>query len=461
MKPSTHVALLAVLVCASASAQDINVYSTTLAQVWKQDTPGFDKSSYAPATQFLGIDANKLGTDAVSLHLYGWGSTDLRDQSSPNGKAAGNLTYGYLQYTFEHANAELKAGRFTVNQGVGTEQVDGLAARTDLKGGFSCSFFAGKPVLFKNLGSLDQQQIDLQRDFMFGARFAYRLSRMGEIGVSYLQDGSTPAKDLPVPVLLADYTRKQVGVDLTLSPCAFIDFSGRTVFEVAGHYDPNPAPDPSRIAEHDYNARFRVLETLSLTGTFVQRDFRNYYAGSTLPNLFNMNEKGEFRATGASATWAPLGNLQVVTDVRRTSRELYGDTTRFGTDLRYTFPAQHVLAGVGYHKVNAFDVKLVDIQSVAFSLSHSELRAWVMCEKGAYSASFDAIRFHYEGAERNPNLNGKSVESELIGSLGYQLSSSFKLSGDLSLSDTPVYQKQVMGLLRAEYRFGFTGKGGK
>lgn len=460
MKHQNRMALLAALVAATASAQDVNVYSTTMAQMWKAETPGFDKGTYLPATQFLGIDANKLGSEAVSLHLYGWGRTDLQDQSTAGGKNAGNLTYGYLQYSFDRANAEVKAGRFTVNQGVGNEQVDGVSVRTDLIGGFTFSLFAGKPVIFKNLGSLPQKDIDYQRDFMFGSRLSYRISRMGELGISFLQDGSTSAKDLVIPSTI-DYSRKQMGADVKLTPFSFFDFSGRTVFDVAQHYDPQPAPERSNIAEHDYSAVVRAAETLSIRGTFIQRNYYAYFAGSTLPSLFNMNEKGQFKATGASVTWGPIANLQVVADLRRTNRELYGNTTRAGAELRYHFTEQHLLAGAGYHKVNAFEVKLVDSLTPSFSVSHSEMRAWVMLEKGKLSASLDAIRLHYADAGRNPSLNGKANESQLVGSLGYQMATSLKLSGDLSLADTPFYKKQVMGLLRAEYRFGFASKGGK
>jgi hypothetical protein len=461
MKHSSRMALLTILVAATASAQDVNVTSTTMAQVWKQDTPGFDKTSYMPATEFLAIDANKLGSDALSLHLYGWGTRDLQEQSMPGGKSSGNLTYGYLQYSFDHANAQLKAGRFTVNQGVGNEQVDGVSGRTDLRGGITVSFFAGKPVIFKNLSNLPQRELDIQRDFIFGARVATRLGKVGELGVSYLQDGSTAAKDLPIPQTLVDYTRKQMGADIKLTPVSFIDFSGRTVFDVAGHYDVVPNPDRPIVAEHDYSTTIKAAENISVTGTFVERNFNAYYAGSTLPSLFNMNEKGMFTATGGNVTWAPVTDLQVVADARRTKRELYGNSTRAGADLRYNFSAKKVLVGAGYHKINAFDVKTVDSLTPAFSVSHSEMRVWAMMEKGKVSVSLDAIRLHYVDADANPALLGKSNESEIVGSLGYQLAQSFKISGDVSFADTPFYKKQVTGLLRAEYRFGFAGKGGK
>ena len=460
MKHTTQVALLATLMAATASAQDVTVTSTTLAQDWKQDTPGFTKASLAPITEFLAIDASKLGSEKLSMHLYGWGMKDMQDQSAIGGKSAGNLTYGYLQYSFDRANAELKAGRFTVNQGVGNEQVDGVSARTDLKGGFYVSAFGGTPVVFKNLSNLPQDQITLQRDVIFGGRLAWRMPKTGELGVSFLEDGSQPASDLTNQA--ADYTRRQVGADIRLSPTSYFDFSGRTVFDVAKHPDALPGMDAHpKIAEHDYQATVRFSDTLTATGNFVERNFYAYFAGSTMPSLFNMNEKGLFRATGGNVTWGVTTGLQLVADLRRTDRELYGSTTRAGADLRYKFDSANLMVGAGYHKVNAFNVAMVDQQVPAFSLTHSEARAWAIYEKGNLSASLDGIVFHYTDADLNPSLNGKGTETQLVGSLGYKLGEAFKVSGDLSVADTAIYTKQVMGLVRLEYRFGFASKGGK
>ena len=459
MRQHTQVALLAALISATAGAQDVSVYSTTMAQMYQQNVPGFDKANLLPATEYLAIDATRLGSDRLSLHLYGWGYTDLQDQSTIGGKTAGNLTYGYLQYNFDQANAMIKAGRFTVNQGAGNEQVDGVSARTDLVNGFYVSGFVGTPVIFKNLDSYPQFDLAFQRNVIFGARLAWRVPKMGEIAVSYLQDGtSVPSLNANDPV---DYTRQQLGVDLKLSPWSALDVSGRTLFNIAKHDVAFAGNDTTNIAEHDYNATLKALDSLSFTGSYVERNFFAYYAGSTLPNLFDMNEKGLFKASGLSGTWAPVTDLQLVADVKRTDREEYGTATRAGADLRYNFTKAHVLVGAGYHKVNAFNVIQVDARVPSYSISHSEMRAWAMVESGKLSATLDAIRLHYSAGAVNPFLYGKSFETQLVGSVGYQAAAGLKVSGDLSLEDTPVYQRQVMGILKLEYRFGFSSKGGK
>ena len=464
MKQHTHLVLLAALATVPGWAQDKNltVSTTTIAQNWQQDTNGFDKSTYTPVTEFVGLDFAQLGeAKDLSMHVYGWGLKDFSQPSTVGAKSEGNLTYGYLEYRFTQANAGIKAGRLMVNQGGGNEQVDGVQMRTDLRGGFTVEAFGGKPVVFKNLSGNPQYDNAFQHDVMAGGRLGWRAARMGEIGVSYLLDGSKAAYQYPV-AMPVDYTRRQAAVDARLIPCSYIDITGRTIFDVASHPVPGARTgDPSRIAEHDYKATARLSEKVSLTGSYLERNFFAYFAGTTLPSLFNQNEQGMFKADGASLTWAATSTLQVVADVRRTAREQAGNSTRYGADLRYTLADQHFLAGGGYHKVNGYQTAPLDIRNPGYSLSHDELRAWVMAQKGHLSASLDAIRLFYADSGANPDLNGHATETAVVGSLGYQAKQDLKVSGDLTVEDTPLYRKQTMGLVRVEYRFGVAGNGGK
>ena len=466
MKQRTHLALLAVLIIAgatTASAQDVNVTSTTMAQSWQENLPGSGKANFLPGTEYLGIDITKLGDEHLSAHLYGWGTTDFREQSMVQSKTDSDFTYGYLEYRFDQANANIKLGQFTVNNGIGNEVVDGVSARTDLVGGLTISGFAGAPVIYKNYSDYqvaNPHSLGFQQNIIFGARLGYQISKLGEIGLSFTQDGQRQAWDLSTPQPV-DFTRRLTGVDFHLAPCSFINVSGRTIVDTSQQIDAPESAQKHKVAEHDYTATVRANDKLSFTGEFIERNFVAYYTGTTLPNLFNLNETGMLRSTRAAATYSPFDMLQIVADVKRTDREDYGTATRAGADLRFHFSDAHVLAGVGYHKVNAFAVQSVDPNQMSYSLTHSEARAWAMYEKGAFSASLDGILFKYTDADLNPNLNGKSTESELIASLGYQLNKAFKVSGDLTFDNTVIYQKQTIGTVRLEYRFGTAALGGK
>ena len=456
MKRPTYLALLATLISATAWGQEVSLYGTTMAQMWKSETPGFDKATFTPATQYLGIDATKLGSDNLSLHLFGWGRTDLSDSSNLDGsKSGGYLNYGYLRYRFDQANAEVKAGRFTVNQSTGSEQVDGVSARTDLRGGFTLSAFAGKPVLYKTVDPTAQKNYDFQRDFIFGTRFAWRVSKVGELGVSYLQDGTKAAANLAVPSPV-DYTRKQLGADILFTPVRAFDLRGRTVFDLADHLATTPA---NSIAEHDYTATLRLGSQVAVSGNFAERNFSTYFAGTNLPSLFRQDTNDVFRGWGGSVTWNTPWAIQVVADYRKMHRDLYGDVNRMGGELRWTSDEKTYMAGAGAHYVNAAKTLLVDATVPYRSLKHAEARLWGMVTKGKLTASLDGIYQRY--SKTNPYLNGLSNLYEVVGSLGFQANANLKVSGDVSHGSTAVAKSETRGLLRAEYRFGFGKKGGQ
>jgi hypothetical protein len=430
-----------------------------MAQSWKEETPGFDAKTYTPATQWLGIDATQLGSEGLSLHLYGWGTTDLGYVKASGAKADGDLTYGYLDYRFDRANAEVKAGRFTVNQGGGFEQVDGVSGRTDLRGGFAFSFFAGTPVRYRPDDPQASKDYAYQRDVIYGGRLSLRLKSLGEVGVFYLQDGSKSPKNLPVPEPV-DYTRKQVGADIHLVPVSTVDFSGRTILDVADHADqPAGTPKPSDIAEHDYRLRVKLPGQFSVSGNFAERNYYAFFAGTTMPSLFRQDDRDKFRGYGANLTWGGPSSVEVVGDYRHTHRETYGDTNKFGADVRWS-ATDKVMTGFGAHRVNASEALLVDPLVPAFSLSNDEVRAWVMYTADKVTASADAILYKFDDS-RNPNLNGQTSLYEVVGSLGYQVTPSLKVSGDLGFGTTALAKHEMTGLLRAGYRFGFGRKGGR
>jgi len=460
MKQRTSVVLLATFVSAGAWAQEINTFSTTMVQLSKQTTPGFDSKTLAPATEFLGIDATKLGSDALSLHLFGWGYRDLADASTPNGKSGGDLSYAYLDYRFKKANAQVQAGRLSVNQGGGSEQVDGISGRTDLRGGFNLSAFAGVPVRYRTAQPQDQTEYRLQRDFIYGSRLGLRMGPVGEVGVSYLQDGSKSASQFPNPPA-ADYTRKQVGADIRIAPIAKMEFTGHTLINVASRYQAPAAPagSASRVAEHDYSLSYKFTSRITAAGNYTERNLDAYFAGTNLPNLFNHDEKDKHKGYGGTLTLtsASAKTPDVTLDFRRTERQSFGNASRYGADLRWAGAEAKLKGGFGLHKV---DADKAVIGSSLFGMSREEARAWVMVEKGKLSASLDGIYYHFND-ESNPDLNGKSGIGQVVASVGVRPTENLSVSGDLGYGVNAFYQNQTSVLLRTTYRFSVASKGGK
>ena len=104
-----------------------------------------DGTRLTPLYEYLNIRTDKLGTDAVSFSAGGWyryylQSTDFDD------KDTGDLQYAYLTIRKASSNAYLNIGRVLVNEGAISSQLDGAAARSDLRGGFTIGAFGGTPL---------------------------------------------------------------------------------------------------------------------------------------------------------------------------------------------------------------------------------------------------------------------------------------------------------------------------
>lgn len=448
--------LLCMLAALGSQAQEVNVYGTTLARLWKQEASGFDPRTFAPATQFLGVDAVGLGSDTLSLHLFGWGRTEFADPTRPEGKSGGELTYGFLRWRAPRHQVELLAGRITIHQGISLEQIDGGALSADLAGGFTLSAFGGRPVLQRTSDLATREAYDFQRDVVAGGRIGKRFQARGEIGLSFLMDGTSLPKDM-TPLPKEDFTRRQVAADLRYATDSLFEFNGRTVWDAADRL-PGREKDSS-IAEHDYSLGLRFSNLIHVAGTYTQRNFRAYFAGTNLPSLFRPTEQGRFKAQGLSATLGNPATWQAVVSVRRTNRESYGQATRYGADLRWHATGSPYQAGASVHRVVADDVPLNGVRIPSYGLSHVELRAWAMAERGKAFASLDGILLRYDD-RNNPSLDGRRYLYEAVGSLGYKASDAFKGSADLGYLSNPAFKKELRALLRLEFRFGFPSKGG-
>jgi hypothetical protein len=296
---------------------------------------------------------------------------------------------------------------------------------------------------------------------IFGARLGYRLAKMGEIGVSFVQDGTATSyyNRLDSDHQPYDYRRKLVGADIYIVPIAPLMFTGRTVFDVADH-DLGNDDNASQIAENDYSLAYKFNGNFSAKVNYLERNFQAYFSGSNFPSLFNSFEKDKHRSYSGSATYSNSESYEVTANYRHIYRETFGDSDRFGADFRWIKSAMKLVGGIGYHRVNTSDVKFIDPLKPSYSLSHHEIRAWAMYDSDKYSASLDGMIHKFDDGD-NPNLSGQSSLFELVASAGIKPAENLLLSADVAFAATAMAKSEVRCLLRLEYKFGFTAKGGK
>lgn len=418
----------------SVLAGSVTADSSTLLGIGKRDVSGASKETLVPATQFLGLTAEKLGDGNLSVHLYGWARADLADKSYNDEKTAGSITYGYLNYRFNQANANIRAGRFFVREGVVNEQIDGISARTDLPLGFGLSAFGGATVHTVHLSG---ESSDGKGDALYGGRANYRYKGLLEIGLSGVYENAAPVL---VAHTAGDYRR--IGGDIWFAPLSSID--------VIGHSSYNP--ETSKIAEHTYLLNIKPLQHLVLTGEFNLHREQSYLYAWTMFSAAALDPNSKSSSIGLSASYEISKSLEVAADYKHYRRE-FGSAERFGGDARVNFQDNTIRGGLGYHYLNAGEDFAIGANP---SASYHELRCYVMRDTKGYFTALDIL-----GDLFKDKIYNKSSAWEATGTLGYHFTPALALSGDLSYGRNPQFSEEVRALLRLTYNMTYPGTGGK
>ncbi|MFZ2950440.1 MAG: hypothetical protein WA003_13255 [Desulfuromonadaceae bacterium] len=415
-------------------AADVTVDSSTLLGIARRDVSGASTEDLLPATQFLGITADKLADGNLSLHLYGWGRADLADKSFNNDKTSGSLTYGYLQYRFNQAGATVRAGRLFVREGIVNEQIDGVSARTDLPMGFGLSAFGGATV---HMTDLSGETSDSKGDAVYGGRVNYRYKGLLEVGLSGVYESAAPTL-----VTHASEEYRRIGGDLWITPVASIDIIGRSSYN----------PETKKFAEHSYLLNYKPVQKLVLSGEFNLYNEQSYFFPRTTFSATALNPNDKSSSVGARASYDISKNLAVSADYKHYTRE-FGSADRFGGEARVNYKDRTIRGGLAYHYLDAGEEFAIGTNP---SASYHELRCYAMRDTRSYFAAVDLLGYFFKEKVYNENSAWEAAAS-----LGHHFTPALALSGDLSYGRNPQFTEEVKALLRLTYNMTYTGIGGK
>lgn len=439
-KAVTRLLALSLLALPVGALADTSINSTTMLHLFQDSRTGFEQKQFAPATQFLGVDLDKLGDGNLSLHLYGWGRVDLADKSYNDNTADGSLTYGYAQYHANQANAQVRLGRLLVTEGIASEYLDGVSARTDLPYGFGVSAFGGATV---HTVHLPGENSDGKGDGILGGRVSYRHGGRLELGVSGVYESTAPTLQNPQLAAQGKFgSHRLIGGDIWLAPHRRVDLMGHTSYNT----------ETSGVAEHSYLINLRPMNDLSLTAEYDEQRERDLFFSSIFfaGLVESLNDKS--RSLGGRASYQLNKVTELTGDYKHYDRDL-GQADRFGGELRCYLMERALRTGVGYHYLRSSrDFAVVPASGA--SGSFHEVRGFAMHSTRKYFAALDAIGFFFK-----EDINGRANALELTGSLGYYLTPALALSGDLSYGSNPQFVDQVQGVVRLTYNMNYSGKG--
>ena len=421
----------------AAMSEETSVDATTIFQFEQRAITGAPKKNLAPATQFLGLDVGKLADGNLSIHLYGWGRADLEDKSYNNDRYDGSLTYGFLQYRFKEANADIRAGRLFVREGIVNEQIDGLSAHTDLPRGFGISAFGGANVHTTHLYG---ENSDGKGDGIAGGRVNYRYKGMLDLGASGVYESTAPKL-----VSQTNGNHRLLGSDVWFSPYRMVD--------IIGHSSYNSTT--KTISEHSYLLNIKPVNDLVLSGEFNEQHDRAYFYAWSMMSRSALNPADRSRSVGGSTSYQISKELGLVADYKHYTREI-GNADRFGGTVKLSILNNELLSSIGYHYLRAGSGFAITGSNSTPSASYHELRGYIMHDPKTYFASVDALGYLF----KEKVLNEKAAW-EVTGSLGYHITSALAVSGNISYGRNPEFTEETKGLIRLTYAMAFDPKGGK
>jgi hypothetical protein len=416
---------LPLLFSGTAPAADVTFSSKTYGLLYQREFPGGEKDRYAPLYEYFSADASNLGGQPIAFHFYGWGRADLAERSGSD-RTSGEIGSLYLEFLPPQGNAQAKLGRFFLTEGVAMDTIDGAFVKATSPVGLGVSLYGGVPVEYSILAGAERG------DSLYGGRVFFVKAGFAELGASYLKENGSPGS----------LDRALYGGDLWVRVASGVELTGQasynhTVREMASEryavrIVPNPTVDISAGYEaYTYEGLFRS----ALNPAFV---FPTVDITDEVQSIFGIVD-WEF---------IPGWTAEVAGKNIRHDRADPGDANRGEVGLRHTYNDKKDVAGIAAAFVSADRSEN----------EYREYRGFATYSPPKIRLALDALTHRYE-REPIPGI-GKKNAYQIVASAGYQILAALQLSGNLTYTQSPIFDKDYAGLVRLSYDLG-TGTGGK
>lgn len=413
------VAAVSLLFQGSSLAAELQIASDTLIRVFERDTQKKNDVFVVPVYEYLRLDAGALSSRGLSFHLYGWGRADLGDRDFFKDDTAGELLYGYLEYTHGRNNLNMRLGRQYVFEGVANEAVDGLRVSSDLGRFFNFSAYGGYPA------ALDSTE-GRSGDSIYGGRLAHHYGSRYQLGVSYKQVNND-----------GDQEEQRVGGDLSL----FLPF-GASLYGISSYN-----LETEGWAEHSWELRFKVaaLQFKPFYQKFQYEDFFGSGVKAKNPFIFLRDTDETLEVLGGDVVWPVSASWELAARFKYYDYDKRGDTSDF-TSLLATWYGQN-LTSVG----GEFGMMQGDSAENDYLLA----RAYFYCDRLGQILPRGFVTGDVVYVDYDEPIFGEDTAWFVSLGAGHRFLDDrleLKVSGDYS-SD-PFFDEDVRGMLVASYTYG-------
>jgi len=416
--------LLPLLFAGAAPAADLSLSSKTYGLLYQRELAGGQKDRYAPLYEYLSADATNLGGMPLSLHSYGWGRVDL-DKDSGSGSTSGEVGSFYMEYLHPQGNAQAKLGRFFLTEGAAMEMLDGAFAKVTTPLGLGVAVYGGAPVEYSILNGTSGGSA------LYGTRVFFVKAGFAEIGASYLKENGTfqEGKD-----------RELVGGDLWLRVGGPVELTGQATYNRS----------VSEMASQRYAVRIVPGSTYDISAGYESYTYKGLFQSTLNPAFVSpsVDNNDKVQTIFGILDWAfvPGWTLEVAGKNIRHDKSDPGDANRGEVGVRYTYNDKKDVAGLSAAFVSA-DKSVNEYQ---------EYRGFASYSPSKLRVTLDALTQRYK-----EEINGKNNQYQVVATAGYQVLAALNLSGNLTYTQSPNYDKDYAGLIRATLELGTTTGGKK
>ncbi|NOY52014.1 MAG: hypothetical protein GXP58_00115 [Deltaproteobacteria bacterium] len=408
------IVLLMVLFCVPAPLFAVDM--TGSSRTYFQGRESYDGDTYLPLFEYLDFSLNDFAKDEYSFHFGGWARRDLNNQKSFDERNANlDLQYAYVDLHRDTANTVVDFGRVPVYEGVASESVDGLYARSDFLHGFGAAAYGGVPV---------ETDFDTRSsDRIFGARVYRRQPGLYQVGISYLKERNNGS----------DF-RTEEGLDLHVHPMEKVEVFGRSTYN----------GETTGWMEHSYTVTYVPLDELRLIGEFDDVDYKNYFADvdTHTTGVFDMglgvlDPDEKMLELGLRGEYTLRDDLVLTALLRNYNYSVTDNANYYGAGL--TWQSEDEMGG-------GCSLYRMDGQSDA--RRYYEFRVYAFKKYDKADVTLDLFNVHYDAS-----INGDSNAFSFSVVGGYALGENSRVSANIEYGDNPTYSTDLRLFVKYIHNF--------
>lgn len=361
-----------------------------------------------PIYEYLNFKVDGTTENPVSFNFGGWYRQDLKNESY-NGRSNDDLQYAYLSIRKKTGNAALNIGRVLVHEGLASEQIDGLHARADLRGGFTVAAYGGSPV---------ETHFDTRRgDSISGGRIAKGVPGYVIIGVSYLDEKNN-----------RNSFRREEGIDIWLRPISRLEVQGLSSYNAMGH----------DWMQHSYYLTIGPFGPLRLNGEFSNINYRQFFSNMTVSAFTfpGIDPDETITTTGGSIDLALSRRIAVVADYKDFHYKIAGPASYYGGKI--AFAGESFGMGISGHRMDGATDRL----------RYDELGAYVSQKIARVDVTLQLIHLAYK-----QEINGVKNADSASAALGFFITPKARLVADVKYTNDPEFKRDVQAMATFVYYF--------